>query len=253
MYHIVYKTTHTPTGKFYIGVHSTNNLDDGYLGSGKYLKRAIKLYGRTAFIREILYKCESKEAAFELEHLLITDILIRSDNTYNLSEGGRGNRGKNCNSRTVIVYDQEFNLVTSFSNFVKAATYLQCHPSTVRAACKYAEQHKSSFVKNHYVCFEGQQPVKRDETYLRERNKKLSELNRGKKRPDHSKLMKTINLARPAAQLRFRFTHTSGIVFDGTRTELRETFPTHNLNRSELTALVHGRYITHRGWTAAPI
>lgn len=34
-YHYLYKTTNLITNEFYIGVHSTYDLKDGYLGSGK--------------------------------------------------------------------------------------------------------------------------------------------------------------------------------------------------------------------------
>ena len=50
MKHFIYKTTHT-NGKFYIGRHSTTNIDDGYIGSGKWPK-SIK--DKSTLTREIL-------------------------------------------------------------------------------------------------------------------------------------------------------------------------------------------------------
>jgi len=41
-YYTIYQTTNLLTGKFCVGVHATNNLNDSYLESGTYLNDAIK-------------------------------------------------------------------------------------------------------------------------------------------------------------------------------------------------------------------
>lgn len=87
---IVYKTTNNINGKIYIGVHTTDNLDDGYLGSGKYLLRAIKKYGRENFSREILSEHDSIDDAYAEEARLVTINEVLNDNYYNLKVGGEG-------------------------------------------------------------------------------------------------------------------------------------------------------------------
>jgi len=90
MYHYIYKTTNTINGKFYYGKHSTNNVDDGYLGSGKALKTAIKKYRRDVFVREVLAYCDSEEDAYELEELVVTQEEVDKDMCYNITLGGQG-------------------------------------------------------------------------------------------------------------------------------------------------------------------
>ena len=75
---------------YYVGCHQTNNLDDGYLGSGKYLKRAIKKYGSKNFKFEILHSVSSKEEMFVLERSIVNESLINDPLSYNLKIGGSG-------------------------------------------------------------------------------------------------------------------------------------------------------------------
>lgn len=89
-YHIIYKTTNLINNKIYVGMHSTDNLNDGYLGSGWILKQAIKKYSKENFKREVLLVLSNRKEAREVEALLVDTEFIARQNTYNLQEGGMG-------------------------------------------------------------------------------------------------------------------------------------------------------------------
>jgi hypothetical protein len=89
-YYLVYKTTNLRNGKFYIGVHETHNLDDGYLGSGKVLRNSVYFHGKENFKREILEFCENKTSMYQKEKELITEKLINNPKCMNLVAGGIG-------------------------------------------------------------------------------------------------------------------------------------------------------------------
>lgn len=82
----VYVITNLINNKQYVGQHTTNKIDDGYFGSGKVLKQAIKKYGSENFsfeVLEILDNCsqrilDSRETDFIIEFNTI------SPNGYNL-------------------------------------------------------------------------------------------------------------------------------------------------------------------------
>lgn len=91
MYHFIYKTTNLINGKIYIGAHSTDNINDSYLGSGSILHKAITKYGRESFQREIIHFCETPDELYQLESEIVNEEFIARDDVYNVTLGGGGN------------------------------------------------------------------------------------------------------------------------------------------------------------------
>ena len=87
-YNYFYKITNNINGFYYYGVHSTDNLDDGYMGSGTKLKLAYKEFGIENFSKEILKFFDTKEEAFEYEASVVTEQLVLSEKCYNQKIGG---------------------------------------------------------------------------------------------------------------------------------------------------------------------
>ena len=87
-YHYFYKITNNINNHFYYGIHSTDDLDDGYMGSGVRLNYAYKKYGIENFSKEILKFFDSREECAEYEAEMVTEQLVHDDNCYNVSCGG---------------------------------------------------------------------------------------------------------------------------------------------------------------------
>lgn len=90
MYYLIYKTTNNINGNIYIGMHETNNVEDGYIGSGKRLLSAISKYGRENFTREILFCFQNREEMLLKEAELVNEDFLKRDDVYNLTSGGKG-------------------------------------------------------------------------------------------------------------------------------------------------------------------
>ena len=90
MFYTIYKTINTVNNKYYIGKHETENPNDEYFGSGNAIKRAIKKYGRSVFVKEVLFIFDNPKEMNDKERELITETLVSSKRTYNEGVGGEG-------------------------------------------------------------------------------------------------------------------------------------------------------------------
>lgn len=89
----IYETTNKITGKKYIGkcIFKRLNSWKTYLGSGLYLKRAIKKYGKENFSREILFLALDELELNEIEEFIIQiSNAVSSDDYYNLKNTAIG-------------------------------------------------------------------------------------------------------------------------------------------------------------------
>lgn len=90
MHYTIYQTTNNINGKTYIGMHQTDDINDGYLGSGNLLLAAIRKYGKENFTKETLHAFDSAEEMIAKEvNIVNEDFIVRTD-TYNICLGGFG-------------------------------------------------------------------------------------------------------------------------------------------------------------------
>lgn len=90
MFLYLYKIENLVDGKYYIGVHKTSNLDDGYFGSGKRLHQAISKHGIDNFKKTILEFFDNESDMFDAEAFIVNEDFVRDRQTYNMKVGGNG-------------------------------------------------------------------------------------------------------------------------------------------------------------------
>jgi hypothetical protein len=103
LYYFIYETTNLVNGKKYRGRHHTDNLDDGYLGSGNYLKMAIEKYGRENFERNLLFFAIDYDNLLWAEKVFVDKEWVERKDTYNITEGGGGSYTKWVDGKWVNV------------------------------------------------------------------------------------------------------------------------------------------------------
>lgn len=89
-YHYIYRITCSITGRYYIGMHSTDDLEDGYMGSGKRLRYSINKHGIDNHSKEIIEFTDDRSSLKKREADLVNEDVIKDDLCMNLKLGGEG-------------------------------------------------------------------------------------------------------------------------------------------------------------------
>ena len=149
-YHYLYKTTNLINNKYYYGIHSTNNLVDGYLGSGIYLRRAIRKYGKDNFKREIIKMFDNREELVQGEINLITEDVLKDKQNMNCQYGGEGFntigmvtvKDKDGNTMKVFCNDPRY-LTGELKHNITGYVNVMNYDGTVLHICKNDERYLS--------------------------------------------------------------------------------------------------------------
>jgi len=71
-------------------MHSTSNLEDGYMGGGKRIKNSIRKHGKEAHKKEIIEFLENREDLINKEIELVNEVMMKDPMCMNLVLGGKG-------------------------------------------------------------------------------------------------------------------------------------------------------------------
>lgn len=170
-YIFTYQTICTINNKSYVGVHSTNDLNDGYIGCGIYCQggaktknspfhNAVRKHGYKNFKKYILDFYTTYEDALAEEKYLANEDWVKSGNNYNCALGGKGspfwgmseerkkeifekNKGENNhrygkaahNRRIVLKYSISNELIGKFDSLTAAAIDVGVDVSNIKDAC----------------------------------------------------------------------------------------------------------------------
>ena len=114
----LYKVTCNIDNTIYIGVHSTDNINDGYKGSGTLLKRKVAKHGWENFTKEILHDYATRQEVLIAEKEHVNDSFLKLEYVMNLVAGGGGwqtplaSKGKRSYTtrkpRRYTTYDPEY-------------------------------------------------------------------------------------------------------------------------------------------------
>lgn len=115
MKHYIYKITNLINDKYYIGKHSSEDIQlDNYMGSGNLIQLALRKYGISNFKRQILFEYQDQNQAYQKQKELVNQNMVKNPNSYNIRIGGLGFdsnyvMAKDIQGNINLVHIEEFN------------------------------------------------------------------------------------------------------------------------------------------------
>lgn len=103
-YNYFYKIENKINGHYYYGIHSTDDLYDGYMGSGKRLHVAYRTYGIENFEKTILKFFDTRKEASVYEAMVVTESLTENNDCYNIVVGGEN---LNTLGKSVVIDNED--------------------------------------------------------------------------------------------------------------------------------------------------
>lgn len=154
-------------GKIYFGKHCTNNINDGYVGSGNLIRRYIKKYPNDYYC-EIIKFYSSYEELNEAEYDLIHPHLNK-DYCLNLRDGGDGGKLSDVSTKKISKSKKGSKLTEEHKKNISLAQIGRIQSEETRR--KIGEKNK--------ISLKGHTPWNKDKKLSETHIKNLSESHKG--------------------------------------------------------------------------
>ena len=121
-FYTIYRITNLTNSKTYIGQHMTNNILDGYMGSGTELLKDQREIGIDNFKKEILYVYDNFYDMNDKEIELVNEDFVNDEISYNRMIGGSGIKSHKIDDELKDRFDKFYSTLNE-SEFDEFAHY----------------------------------------------------------------------------------------------------------------------------------
>ena len=199
-YNCIYLITNKINGKIYIGKHSTDNLDDGYMGSGLLIKKAIQKCGIENFTKEYLAFCDTEEKLNWLEKFYIKKYKAREVG-YNLTDGGDGHLGFIMSEETKEKISKSHKGITSpFKGIARQNEVKEKISNSL-----FGHHHNKETRQKMSDSKKGKPSAFKEQHHSEETKRKISEGHKGKSKPKYKWLTPTGEIKNMAPHIVSRY------------------------------------------------